>query len=522
MVYGGRPSTGCYLCRKRKIKCDEALPDCRNCLVYGRPCPGYRPDTIFRNETHKVEQLMKRGHSASPTENKQPNNPSGSGNTGPQELLLVRPQIADATWEERAICYFFDQYTTVDLPEECVSHLGFLPSLYAICQEGEQYGSATSCLRLAVDATALITLGNQVKAPSLIIKGRTSYGMALRGLRRALASREQAVRDETFATMVLLSLFEDITGERNGLASSHTAGFEILMKLRGEGQLGNAQGRDLFSFAYAHTHIEILALRERPRYNTDWIVGRLDSSDPVARLMLMSSKISQVFVESSSFQGPLDADGIARLSACLETSKILDLEMSLWDQSLPDNWLPRIVPSPSGESLMTYQRIGIAAIWTYYRAVRIILQQLILHLRGTITPLVNAVADGGGDTHEVAQEDVEVGVIREMITDSCRSIPFSFGDIDAQGNPIPSSSEGRPRVRAVHGYIMLWPLWYMLSCGLATPAQSAQIRGVLAQVGSALGIKLALILAGAGETADSASSGPTPHRIPPGFGQLMV
>ena len=77
--------------------------------------------------------------------------------------------------------------------------------------------------------------------------------MALRGLRRALTSLEQAVRDETFATMVLLSLFEDITGERKGLVSSHTAGFEILMKLRGEAQLGNAQGRDLFSFAYAHT-----------------------------------------------------------------------------------------------------------------------------------------------------------------------------------------------------------------------------------------------------------------------------
>jgi hypothetical protein len=104
-----------------------------------------------------------------------------------------------------------------------------------------------------VDATALITLGNQVKAPSLILKGRRYYGMALRGLRRALTSLEQAVKDETFTTMVLLSLFEDINGERNGLVSSHTAGFEFLMKLRGESQLGNAQGRDLFSFAYAQT-----------------------------------------------------------------------------------------------------------------------------------------------------------------------------------------------------------------------------------------------------------------------------
>lgn len=129
-----------------------------------------------------------------------------------------------------------------------MNHLQYLPSLYAQCRD-----DASSCLRWAVDATALITLGNEAKVPSLAIKARKSYGMALQGLRQALQSRSQAIQDETFAAVVLLSLFEDITGERNGLSSSHTAGFELLMKLRGESQLGHQLGRDLFSFAYAHT-----------------------------------------------------------------------------------------------------------------------------------------------------------------------------------------------------------------------------------------------------------------------------
>jgi hypothetical protein len=86
-----------------------------------------------------------------------------------------------------------------------------------------------------------------------MIKARQGYGKAIRGLRAALASPDQAVKDETFASVVLLSLFEDITGERNGLFSSHTAGFEFLMKLRGEDQLGHQRGRDLFGFAYTHT-----------------------------------------------------------------------------------------------------------------------------------------------------------------------------------------------------------------------------------------------------------------------------
>jgi hypothetical protein len=163
--------------------------------------------------------------------------------------------IADSTWEERAICFFFDQYTCSDETDECISHLGFLPSLYALCRDaGEKECSASSSsLRLAVDATSLVTLSNEIREPSLIVKARYLYGMALQRLRQALESRTQAVRDETFASVVLLSIFEDITGERNGLASSHTVGLEILMKLRGMSQFGHAQGRDLFNFAYAHT-----------------------------------------------------------------------------------------------------------------------------------------------------------------------------------------------------------------------------------------------------------------------------
>jgi hypothetical protein len=86
-----------------------------------------------------------------------------------------------------------------------------------------------------------------------MIKARQGYGNALRGLREALASPDSAVKDETFASVMLLSLYEDISGERNGLFSSHTAGFELLMKLRGESQLGHRRGRDMFNFAYAHT-----------------------------------------------------------------------------------------------------------------------------------------------------------------------------------------------------------------------------------------------------------------------------
>ncbi|PPJ60291.1 hypothetical protein CBER1_01318 [Cercospora berteroae] len=43
-----RTKTGCLTCRKRRIKCDEGLPTCRNCQKSKRECLGYDP--IFKQQ----------------------------------------------------------------------------------------------------------------------------------------------------------------------------------------------------------------------------------------------------------------------------------------------------------------------------------------------------------------------------------------------------------------------------------------------------------------------------------------
>lgn len=159
-----------------------------------------------------------------------------------------------------------------------------------------------------------------------------------------------------------------------------------------------------------------------------------------------------------------------------------------WTQSLPTDWLPLTVhPPPTNEPLITYQALALSVVWSYYRAVRIVLQKLMLELRQ-----IRALFFGP------APDDMQVlEIIQEMITEVCRSMPYCLGDIDKFGNRIPSSAGtgDRPRVRSFHGYSLLWPLWYVLSCGWATSEQEALVRNVLFRVGSALGIRLALRLA---------------------------
>jgi hypothetical protein len=257
-------------------------------------------------------------------------------------------------------------------------------------------------------------------------------------------------------------------------------------------------------------------LRSKPRYGSaDLIVGQLDGAEPVQKFLLTASKMGQLITESTSCQGSSDAAAITQLTAWIETGDLLYLEMAEWSQHLPNDWLPLVVHTPADGSFMTYRNMSIAAIWTYYRAARIALQRHILDLRQALASIVgdNWTYDS---CREAALEEVQI-----LTTDTCRSIPFSLGDIDALGNPIPTSAEGRPPIRALYGYLMLWPLWYIWSFGLGTPIQMEQIRSTLGQVGSVLGIKMALILAQQGlRPQHTATLVPNPYRFVPSMSEI--
>lgn len=44
-----RTKTGCYTCRRRRIKCDEGKPRCNNCIKSKRQCDGYNQRVIFKD-----------------------------------------------------------------------------------------------------------------------------------------------------------------------------------------------------------------------------------------------------------------------------------------------------------------------------------------------------------------------------------------------------------------------------------------------------------------------------------------
>jgi hypothetical protein len=67
-----RTKTGCLTCRKRRIKCDEARPTCKNCHKSRRDCAGYEP-------------VFKAGVQLSPVEPSGYSSSSASASTSPND-----------------------------------------------------------------------------------------------------------------------------------------------------------------------------------------------------------------------------------------------------------------------------------------------------------------------------------------------------------------------------------------------------------------------------------------------------
>lgn len=126
-----RTKTGCLTCRKRRIKCDESRPACRNCVKSKRHCEGYNQRVVFKAPTFDYRSTPGGAHitfQAGPVPGPANAFPDSDGN-GVDPHVYAQPSLPQHEVYETLFDHRTQQYVTVARPPHQVPIHNGLPIL---------------------------------------------------------------------------------------------------------------------------------------------------------------------------------------------------------------------------------------------------------------------------------------------------------------------------------------------------------------------------------------------------------
>ncbi|KAK0724767.1 hypothetical protein B0H67DRAFT_598256 [Lasiosphaeris hirsuta] len=512
MVYCGKPSRGCQMCRMRRIKCDETKPACNQCAKSRRQCPGYKDefDIVFRNETKATERRAKKinkkgaplaakhGNSAS-TSSEEPRGVASS----PFELAVI-PAIQIPP-ETQASCHFVSNF--ILLPRQD-SARGFMDYLIPLMNSQ----SAANYLQHAFNACALASLGNRVGVSGVDFPDRafSEYCRALSATNLALRDPKTSTSDAVLATVLLLSMFENITARQVGdfAWGSHVEGAIQLVRARGRKQLKTKIGLQLFIAVRTQLIIHTLSSGKAPVMGVDWWLHEAVFDKHAAacqRLNLLTSEL-RAEVTRVMTTAARTLENVDVILALLRRAHQLDQELADWMQALPEHWHPKTLywqgDVADGNYLKAeafpgrvdiYNDLWISSVWNLARTARLILMSIAVRCAAWACSPV--------DYRTTPEYATAAQIAADNITDILASAPYHLGWHTKRRHLFNSSDlsgfacgedEG---IKGLAGYFLTWPLACVMSQDYLTDAQRQWVKGRLKYIGDELGVRYAHILA---------------------------
>ncbi|KAI2469173.1 hypothetical protein F4781DRAFT_422197 [Annulohypoxylon bovei var. microspora] len=552
MVYCGKPSKGCQMCRTRRIKCDETKPTCNQCAKSRRQCPGYKDefDLVFRNETQATERRARRAGKkglAQKMVKPDPDSPSRDLKVSPLFADTIRSQLAQAIIpslnvpvEHQASCHFVSNFILVP-PEGEGNTRGFMDFIIPLLKQ-DPHGH----LQHAFDACSMAFLDNRGGTEGgFSDRALHEYTKALNGTNAALRDPEMQLADSTLAAVLLLGLFESITAKQIGMLNwgSHTEGAIQLVKARGRKQLKTKVGLTLFTAVRTQMIIHSLTSGTTPIMGAEWWIDdavRDGTATQCHRLMIRTGEL-RAAVTALMNSTPRSPANIDVMLAMIRRLQAADQLVVAWMRDVPPAWRFRTVAwedgvPPGGDyanaevfpgRVDMYRDFYIASVWNTSRTARLVLMSLVVRCAAWVcspvdyrtTPEYATAARTCVDTitDVIASVPYHLGwhlqpQNRQRIAQFLRaqgqqddgftsSLGLGLGTDDGDGLGFGLSGGGGEfacgetgHVKALAGYFLTWPLTCLNSQDYTTDAQRAWIHGRLGYVGSALGVRYAHIL----------------------------
>ncbi|ETS03244.1 hypothetical protein M419DRAFT_75696 [Trichoderma reesei RUT C-30] len=256
MVNVAGRSRGCATCRRRRVKCDESLPDCLRCLNMGLKCPGARTDAFF---VHTVVDA------AATMGTLKPRDETSLLPTSANKCLSLRlpaPQPSPAgALDQLFVSHFIDNFFGAfrpSLPVPGGSSRIWLHELPQFLASG-----SPSPVQSSIRAASMLSYGTAVGDASIKTEACMWYMRALQSLRLLLSRNGSLASPEvSVCAAVMLIHFETQAGTSPRAWLKHVKGAASLLEEQGPERCRTGFLHQIFSNLRLQTFVAAMADNE--------------------------------------------------------------------------------------------------------------------------------------------------------------------------------------------------------------------------------------------------------------------
>lgn len=336
-------------------------------------------------------------------------------------------------------------------------------------------------------ALGLAAYSHSVHAPELMLRASLEYGQALHLTNAALRSPIEATKDSTLLAVMILSMFEAVTGNSELAVTAwteHINGAAALLKLRGEEQFKTVAGQRMFLQVFHHL---MLSCIHRSIPMPDHIVELMKSAECFIDSKNLAWRLGGVIIDFTIFRACLRDLTITDSREMV--FKALELDRRFVDifTNLSPRWQYKTVYTNATPHLIwngsyhIYPELG-ANFWNSMRTCRVLLHEIICSrlLPFPSTPVLSIAED-------LAQNEASESIMRTLRNDILGSIPDHT--LTHLANNSNAQALHRERSKA---YFVLWPLY-------VAGAMDVKIRTLVIQklryIGETVGLRQAVVIA---------------------------
>ncbi|KFY11326.1 hypothetical protein V492_04525 [Pseudogymnoascus sp. VKM F-4246] len=542
MVYCGKPSGACHACRARRTRCDKLPDGCTQCSNAKRVCPGYRAmgDVLFKDVTTnvirkaKASEVRAKQAALRPASNASstPQTPSAAeddGNDPSEEGVEVVEQASPMqqfslvpTIDERATGFFVANYVYA-LNGHTRGHLDFLTDIFK--RDNLDEGLVSS-----MKAVGLAGFAHSTHSPYLIKNARCQYIKAIQHTNAALRDPTAVKKDATLLTIIILGIFESVTGGsirslRDWVA--HVVGAADVIKVRGHEGIESISGRRMLLQVTSNLLISCVQKAEPiPDHMAKLIYSAIDTIRTKDLVDNIQSNESAFLVLDCMMRfAQLRSDVVH----CRETDPVviytrsIELDAILEDltNNPPEHWRIKTVFTDAASDFIYNGRYHIntdyivSQAWNALRIIRFMLNEIIRDLlTAGATQSVNvhtALTGPEFDSQRLksivamydAQEQILYSVPQHTDAipghgDSAIRTDLTMRTVWSDFRDYPDHE--RPLAKISGALFLIWPLWFVGINDTASDDIKRFVVRNLRMVGDRMGLRQAYLLAEAVES----------------------